>query len=79
MIFSPRTTELEAGTTAKPNIEPAHIGDGVYASFDGYHLRLAVNHHTNHAVSLEPKIMRALVAYARQVDETYGVGHFAIR
>lgn len=41
-----------------------YLGDGVYASFDGYQIWLAVNDHTNKAVALEPEVMRALVGYA---------------
>lgn len=37
-----------------------HIGDGVYVSFDGFNIWLAVNHHTNKVVCLEPPVMSAL-------------------
>jgi hypothetical protein len=57
-------------------IVSAHIGDGVYVSFDGYQINLAVNHHTNHAVSLEPEVFAELVLYARAVNKHYGVDHF---
>lgn len=40
-----------------------YLGDGVYASFDGYQIWLAVNHHDNHVVALEPSVMNALVRY----------------
>lgn len=60
-------------------IEPDHLGDGVYASFDGYHINLAVNHHTNHAVALEASVMRALIDYAQRVDETFGVSLYGPR
>lgn len=53
--------------------EPRYLGDGVYASFDGYHINLAVNHHENHAVALEPEVLDALFKYredlARSTDE----------
>lgn len=55
---------------------PSHIGDGVYASFDGYHLNLAVNHHENHVVSLEPSVLAELIRYARRVNAQFGVSHF---
>ncbi len=52
---------------AKPPIpEPVHLGDGVYASYDGFHVNLAVNHHNNHAVSLDPGVLRNLFEYARR-------------
>lgn len=48
---------------------PQYIGDGVYVSFDGYHLNVAVNHHINHVVSLEPAVLRELLKYARRCDQ----------
>ena len=44
-----------------------YLGDGVYASFDGYQIWLAVNHHENKQVALEPKVMEALLEYANRV------------
>jgi hypothetical protein len=44
-----------------------YLGDGVYASFDGYQVWLAVNHHENLQVAIEPKVMRQLFAYASRV------------
>lgn len=49
-------------------VEPEYLGDGVYASFDGDHIWLAVNHHKNIVVALEPNVMEALEAYARKVE-----------
>lgn len=43
----------------KPNSE--HIGDGVYLSDDGFQLWLAVNHHSNNVVALDPQVFEALV------------------
>jgi hypothetical protein len=64
---------------AEPQIEPTHLGDGVYASFDGYHINLAVNHHTNHAVALEPSVMQALIMFGDQIDRTYSVERYGSR
>ena len=44
-----------------------YLGDGVYASFDGYQIWLAVNHHENKQVALEPKVMEALLEYANRM------------
>ena len=44
-----------------------YLGDGVYASFDGYHIWLAVNHHENQVVALEPQVLNALVEYAKRI------------
>jgi hypothetical protein len=47
--------------------EDIYLGDGVYASFDGYQIWLAVNHHENKQVALDPKVMEALLEYANRV------------
>lgn len=46
-----------------------YLGDGVYASFDGYQIWLAANHHENKVVALEPAVFSELVAYAKRVFE----------
>lgn len=51
----------------KPLIEPKYLGDGVYASFDGYHIWLAVNNHLNKVVALDPSVYARLVQYAKQI------------
>ena len=40
-----------------------YLGDGVYASFDGYQIWLAVNDHRNRVIALEPQVFDALVRY----------------
>ncbi len=49
------------------NHQDAYLGDGVYASFDGYQIWLAVNHHTNKQIAIEPNVMNALLRYAQMV------------
>jgi hypothetical protein len=49
------------------NEKDAYLGDGVFASFDGYQIWLAVNHHENKQIAIEPKVMEALLAYANRV------------
>jgi hypothetical protein len=44
-----------------------YIGDGVYASFDGYQIWLAANHHENKVVALEPEVMNSLIRFADSV------------
>lgn len=46
-----------------------YLGDGVYASFDGYHIWLAVNHHENKVVALEPSVFHELLNYAKTLKE----------
>ena len=55
--------------TQEPEKNHAYLGDGVYAQFDGYHILLAANHHENVVIALEPKVMRALAAYAKRISE----------
>jgi hypothetical protein len=49
------------------NQQDTYLGDGVYASFDGYQIWLAVNHHTNKQVAIEPAVLLSLLAYAERV------------
>ena len=35
-----------------------YLGDGVYASFDGYQIWLAVNDHNNKVIALEPQVLK---------------------
>lgn len=44
-----------------------YLGDGVYASFDGYQIWLAVNSHENAVVALEPAVMHALKKYEQRI------------
>jgi len=46
-----------------------YLGDGVYASFDGYSVWLAVNHHENNVVALEPQVFARLVQYAESLKD----------
>ena len=48
-------------------MEEEYLGDGVYASFDGYQIWLAVNHHSNQVVALEPDVMKALINYYNNI------------
>ena len=45
-------------------IEHEYLGDGVYASFDGYQVWLTVGNHLNQpVVALEPKVLERLNKY----------------
>lgn len=50
--------------------EQVYLGDGVYASFDGYNIWLAVNHHENKIVALEKDVLDSLIKYANKVLNT---------
>ena len=41
-----------------------YLGDGVYASFDGYQIWLAANHHENKVIALELDVIYRLLKYA---------------
>lgn len=45
-----------------------YLGDGVYASHDGYQIWLAVGNHQNKVVALEPTVMAALVRYSQRIE-----------
>lgn len=47
--------------------QPVHLGDGVYARFDGYQIWLAANDHRNEVVALEPAVMNDLIRFADRV------------
>jgi hypothetical protein len=49
--------------------ESTYLGDGVYASFDGYQIWLAVNHHENNVVALEPSVVTHLIQYIESLKE----------
>lgn len=47
---------------------PEYLGDGVYASFDGYQIWLSVNdHQAPPVVAIEPGVYASLVQYASRV------------
>lgn len=52
------------------NPNHTHIGDGVYASFNGFQIELRVNdHRTNPLVFLEPEVMDNLIKYYNSIIE----------
>ena len=55
-----------------------YLGDGVYASFDGYQIWLAANHHENRVIALEPAVFAALVRYAKKFEEERSLDHLDI-
>jgi hypothetical protein len=46
-----------------------YLGDGVYASTDGYQIWLSVNHHQNKVIALEPSVLTRLFQYAEWLKE----------
>jgi hypothetical protein len=55
-------------STKFPSFEPDYLGDGVYARFDGYYIRLSVNdHRAEPVIAIEAPVLRALIEYAKRV------------
>jgi hypothetical protein len=52
--------------------ENKYLGDGVYASFDGYQIWLAANDHRNKVIALEPSVFEALENYKKHIYKKYG-------
>lgn len=50
----------------------SYLGDGVYASFDGYQIWLAVNDPQNEVVALEPEVFAALCQYVNRLQSKLG-------
>jgi hypothetical protein len=59
---------LTEGVAMTIPADPVHLGDGVYVSYDGHHVNLAVNHHTNHVVSLDDVVQQRLVQFISGVN-----------
>ena len=53
-------------------MEPRYLGDGVYASFDGYHIWLVTGSHDkpDNRVALEPFVFEAAMKYGK---EAFGI------
>lgn len=49
-------------------IEDRYLGDGVYASYDGYQIWLAANDPYNKVIALEPETYHALIKYVEFVN-----------
>jgi hypothetical protein len=49
--------------------EPCYLGDGVYASYDGFHIWLAVNDHHNLVVALDPEVFQALLKFSDEIEK----------
>ena len=46
-----------------------YLGDGVYASYDDYHIWLAVNDHENIVIALEPNVLKMLDIYREKIKK----------
>lgn len=59
-----------------PPIEPTYLGDGVQASFDGWHVWLISS---GGQVALEPEVLIALNDYVERIRTHYNAPDFAKR
>lgn len=50
-------------------IKPKYLGDGVYASFDGFQIWISVNDHNNKVVALEPNVLDELIKYNNSIKD----------
>ena len=56
-------------TDQEATIPNVYLGDGVYASFDGYYVWLAANDHHNKVVALEPAVIENLIQYVDSINK----------
>lgn len=55
-----------------------YLGDGVYASFDGFQIWLAANDHQNKVIAIEPEVFGRLLNYAKAINEENNINHFPV-
>jgi hypothetical protein len=59
------STEEPIDISPRLPVGPTYLGDGVYASFDGYQIWLHLNsHEAPGLIALEPSVLRSLIDYA---------------
>lgn len=60
-------------------VKSTHIGDGVYLSFDGYQLWLAVNHHKHKVVALDPQVFLNLCVEGTKIFQENSASDYKTR
>lgn len=45
-----------------------YLGDGVYATNDGYQVWLAVNDPSNNVIALDEDVLKRLINYAKSIN-----------
>lgn len=54
---------------ASPRLRPRYLGDGVYASHDGWQIWLTIGNHRNgRLIALDDAVMKSLVAYHAEIS-----------
>lgn len=52
-------------------INERYLGDGLYASFDGWQIRLRAQHdNVDHVVYLEPEVLAEFERYVKNIRKT---------
>lgn len=51
----------------QPDIPDQYLGDGVYASFDGYHIWLDLRAQGPERIALEPTVIKSLIDYYHHI------------
>lgn len=58
-------------TNEPKTVRDEYLGDGVYASFDGYHVWLDLRaQDPSIRIALEPPVITALMRYVHHIDQT---------
>ena len=64
---------LSTGVGEMKQPDETYLGDGLYASFDGYNIALrAPREHDDHIVYLEPNVFQALIAFVDDLKKARG-------
>jgi len=64
------------GQEEDPDMEDEYLGDGVYASFDGYQIWLKTERETGwHEIALEPPVFERLLEYRQNLARTQDARH----
>lgn len=63
---------------ASERIPDRYLGDGVYASFDGYYMILDLRAQDESRIAIEPQVWDALRQFASDINQFYNVKHFGV-
>ena len=50
-------------------MNPTYLGDGVYASYDGYHIVLDLRAQDHSLIALDPNVLENLDAYRKLIKQ----------
>jgi len=61
-------TDIVDVSPKPPRQEEVYLGDAVYASFDGFQIRLRTGDGNNQTIYLDPHVMENLISYKRGLE-----------